>query len=75
MARFAEITDAPFVVAANKQDDPTALPPFYVRRRLGVPNTVPVLPCIGTERESAKNVLVALIKHITAAMHSTAEAE
>jgi hypothetical protein len=75
MTRFAEITDAPFVVAANKQDDPTALPPFYVRRRLGVPDDVPVLPCIGNERESAKQVLVALIKHITATMHSTAEAE
>jgi hypothetical protein len=75
MARFAEITDAPYVVAANKQDDPTALPPFYVRRRLGVPDDVPVLPCVGNERESAKKVLVSLIKHITATMHSTAESE
>jgi hypothetical protein len=34
-----------------------------------------VLPCVGSERESAKQVLVTLIKHITATMHSTAEAE
>jgi hypothetical protein len=65
IARFADITDAPFVVAANKQDDPTALPPFYVRRRLGLTDEVPVLPCVGTERESVKSVLLSLIKHVS----------
>lgn len=66
MARFAEITDAPFVVAANKQDDPTALPVSYVRRRLGVPPEVPVLPCCATERASVKEVLLGLLKHVAA---------
>lgn len=64
MARFADITPSPFVVAANKQDDPTALPPFYVRRRLEVSDEIPVLPCVGTSRESVKGVLMALLQHI-----------
>lgn len=63
--RFAEITDSPFVVAANKQDDPAALPPAYVRRRLNLPASVPVLPCVGTDRESVKSVLLTLLERIT----------
>ncbi len=65
LERFTEITDAPFVVAANKQDDPASLPPFYVRRRLGIPDDIPVLPCIATERESVKRVLLGLLQHIS----------
>lgn len=64
MERFAEITDAPFVVAANKQDDPTALPAAYVRRRLGVPLAIPVIPCVAAERSSVKEVLLGLLKQI-----------
>lgn len=73
ISRFADITDAPFVVAANKQDDPTALPPFYVRRRLGLPDDIPVLPCVATERESVKGVLIALIKHIATSLPPCAD--
>lgn len=64
IARFATITDAPFVVAANKQDDPAALPLSYIRRRLQLPFEIPLLPCVATERESVKNVLLALLDHI-----------
>lgn len=64
MARFAEITDAPFVVAANKQDDPAALPVSYLRKRLQLPVEIPLLPCIATERESVKDVLLGLLGHI-----------
>lgn len=73
MARFAEITDAPFVVAANKQDDPTSLPVAYVRRRLGLPLEIPVMPCIAADRASVKLVLLGLLKHI-AARHVSQEA-
>jgi uncharacterized protein len=66
MAHFAEIVDVPFVIAANKQDDPAALPPTYIRRRLGVPEHIPVLPCITRERESVKQVLLALLDQIEA---------
>lgn len=64
MERFATITDAPFVVAANKQDDETALPLAYVRRRLGVPADVPVLPCVAFDKASVKQVLLALLRQI-----------
>ncbi len=64
MARFAEITDAPFVVAANKQDDPAALPISYVRRRLQLPFEIPLVPCVATDRESCKNVLLSLLGEI-----------
>jgi small GTP-binding protein len=64
MAHFAAITPAPFVVAANKQDDPAALPLSYIRKRLQLPLEITVLPCIATDRESVKSILMALIMHI-----------
>jgi uncharacterized protein len=64
MASFAELTDVPYVVAANKQDDEAALPLGYVRRRLGVPYEVPVLPCVASDRESVKEVLLTLLARI-----------
>jgi small GTP-binding protein len=64
IARFAEITDVPFVVAANKQDDPAALPVTYMRKRLQLPYEVPVLPCVATDKESVKQVLLTLLEHI-----------
>lgn len=68
MTRFAKITDAPFVVAANKQDDPASLPPAYVRRRLSLPTRVPVLPCVAKDKESVKSILLTLLEHITASL-------
>lgn len=59
--RFSTITDAPFVVAANKQDDPSALPISYIRRRLGLPETSPVLSCSVGDRQSLRDVLLALL--------------
>jgi uncharacterized protein len=64
--RFAAITDAPFVVAANKQDDPTALPSDYIRKRLQLSPSVPMLPCIASDRASVKAVLLGLLAHIEA---------
>lgn len=61
---FAGLTDVPFVVAANKQDDPAALPPAFIHRRLGLPQDVPVVPCIATERESVKQVLLTLLNKL-----------
>lgn len=64
MDAFAEITSAPFVVAANKQDDPTALPVQYLRKRLQLPYEIPVLPCVANDRESVKGVLLTLLEQI-----------
>jgi small GTP-binding protein len=74
MDRFTEITDAPFVVAANKQDDETALPVAYVRRRLGLSTDIPVLPCIARDKASVKGVLLALLRLIAAQAVETPEA-
>jgi hypothetical protein len=73
MDRFREITDAPFVIAANKQDDPAAMPPMYVRRRLAVPEEIPVIACTGNDRNSVKSVLISLLKHIMEVQASTAD--
>lgn len=62
--RFAHLTDAPFVVAANKQDDPAALPLGFIRKRLGLPADIPLLRCTTTERLSVKNVLLTLLEQI-----------
>ena len=61
---FRQITNSPFVVVANKQDDETALPIDYIRYRLGVGDYVPVLPCVATDRESVKMVLLTLLDQI-----------
>jgi small GTP-binding protein len=66
MERFAAITDAPFVVAANKQDDETALPLAYVRRRLNLPAEIPVVPCTAFDKASVKQVLLSLLRLIAA---------
>ena len=68
MARFRQITDVPFVVAANKQDDPTALPLSYIRRRLQLPLDVPLLPCIANDRDSVKHILLTLLTQIETAI-------
>jgi small GTP-binding protein len=65
---FTNMTGAPFVVAANKQDDPTALPVEYIRYRLGLPDYVPVLPCVATARESVKEVLLTLLDQVSSEM-------
>lgn len=64
MKRFQELTDAPFMVVANKQDDPTALPPAYIAERLSLAPEVPIVPCVAIDRESVKTVLLALLDHI-----------
>lgn len=68
---FTNILNVPFVVACNKQDDPTCLPTDYIRRRLNLPAYVPVVPCIATHRESVKEVLLSLLDCI----HTEDEAE
>jgi small GTP-binding protein len=64
MAHFARITSTPCVVAANKQDDPTALPLGYIRRRLQLPLEIPIVACVATDKESVKHVLMTLLDKI-----------
>jgi uncharacterized protein len=62
--RFAHLTSAPFVVAANKQDDPGAMPPDYIHLRLGLPVSIPVLPCVASDVSSVHSVLFSLLDQI-----------
>ena len=57
---FAGIADVPFVVAANRQDCPGALPPEYIRHRLNLPDAIPILPCIAHEKLQVREILMTL---------------
>ncbi len=56
--RYAKI---PYVVAANKQDLPDAWPPEDIRIALRLNSNVKVIPCVATNKESVKNVLLELL--------------
>ncbi len=56
----------PYVVAANKQDDPDAWKPEDVRLALRLPREIKVLPLVATEREQVKNVLLELLYTVLA---------
>jgi signal recognition particle receptor subunit beta len=61
---FRSYADAPYVVAANKQDMQDAWPPEDLRIALKVRPDVKLLPCVATDRESVKNVLLELLYSI-----------
>ena len=54
----------PFIVAANRQDHPDAWSSEDLRYVLRVPDEVPVIPCVATDKESAKQVLLTLLYHV-----------
>ncbi len=60
---FTERTDAPYVVACTKQDQKNALPLETIQEQLQL-NAVPILPCVATDKESVKKVLLALLHQI-----------
>ncbi len=47
----------PYIVCANKQDLPNAQPVNYVREKLGLPQNVPVLPCVAKDRDTVYQIL------------------
>ncbi|MBP8252839.1 MAG: ATP/GTP-binding protein [Herpetosiphon sp.] len=53
--------EAPYVIAANKQDHENAWDPDELRLALRLPPEVKIVPCIATERDSVKNVLLELL--------------
>ncbi len=58
------IKGRPVVVAANKQDKPYAWSPDDLRIALDIPPEIPVVPCVATDKESVKRVLVTLIDEV-----------
>ncbi|NLF03333.1 MAG: ATP/GTP-binding protein [Anaerolineales bacterium] len=65
---FRSYASVPYVVAANKQDMPDAWEPEDLRIALDVPQEVKVLPCIATDRESVKSVLLELLYSVLEVM-------
>lgn len=52
---------SPIIIAATKSDNPDAWSPDDPRILLQIPDDIPVVPCIATDKESCKNVLLTLL--------------
>ena len=65
---FRAYAPTPYVVAANKQDHPEAWTPEDMRIALRLDPNVKLLPCVATNRDSVKNVLLELLYSILAEM-------
>ncbi len=61
---FRGYAATPYVVAANKQDLPDAWSTEDLRIALKIDRNVKVLPCVATDKESVKNVLLELLYSI-----------
>jgi hypothetical protein len=58
---FRSYSNTPFVIGANKQDDEDAWPPDDLKIALGLDHSVRILPCIATQKESVKSILLELL--------------
>ncbi len=58
---FSDHADSPFVVAVNKQDLEEAWDVEDIRHALRLRDDVPVLPCIATDMDPVKKVLLSLL--------------
>lgn len=65
---FSEHSDAPCVIACTKQDHKDALPVETIQKQLNL-DTVPVLPCVATDKVSVKKVLLTLLQDILEKIH------
>ncbi len=70
LAAFRKYAKVPYVVAANKQDLEDAWPPEDLRIALRIRPEVKLLPCVATDKESVKSVLLELLDVI---LHEAAE--
>jgi small GTP-binding protein len=61
---FESYAATPFVVAANKQDQEDAWEPDDLRIILRLNEDVKILPCVATDKETVKNVLLELLYSI-----------
>ncbi|MFN2112239.1 MAG: GTP-binding protein [Anaerolineales bacterium] len=67
---FRAYAPTPYVVAANKQDLEDAWEPEDMRIALRLAPDVKLLPCIATDKEEVKNVLLELLYSILERMES-----
>ncbi len=61
---FRGYAETPYIVAANKQDLPDAWSPEDLRIALKIDKSVKVLPCVSTDKNSVKQVLLELLYSI-----------
>ena len=59
--RLRSMAHMPYVVALNRAAGDDNAMVDDVRRRLDVPSDIAILPCDATDKESVKNVLLALL--------------
>jgi signal recognition particle receptor subunit beta len=64
---FRNLSPVHYVVAANKQDVKDAWPPEDLRIALGIDSRVKIIPCVATNKESVKGVLLELLYPIVEA--------
>jgi small GTP-binding protein len=69
---FRAYAPVPYIVAANKQDLEDAWTPEDLRIALRIPGKIKVLPCIATDRETVKDVLLELLYSILETMDEEA---
>jgi small GTP-binding protein len=70
---FRSYAPAPYVVAANKQDIENAWDPDDLRIALRIDSNVKVLPCVATDKECVKQVLLELLYSILELMEEDEE--
>lgn len=68
---FRAYAPTPYVVAANKQDHEEAWSIEDLRIALRLAPEVKLIPCVATDRERVKNVLLELLYSILAEMETT----
>lgn len=61
---FLAYYPVPLIVAANMQDLPEAWSPEDLRIALRIPDWLPVVPCVATDHESVRKVLLTLLEHV-----------
>lgn len=61
---YFERRGTPFIVALNRFDDGHTYADHEVREALDLDAHVPLVMCDARERESSKNVLIALVEHV-----------
>ncbi|GAB4478665.1 MAG: ATP/GTP-binding protein [Anaerolineales bacterium] len=69
---FRAYAPTPYIVAANKQDLKDAWDLEDMRIALRLDSKVKLLPCVATEKESVKNILLELLYQILEEMESRA---
>jgi small GTP-binding protein len=72
LSAFRKMAKVPFVVALNRADDVDPDVEERIRRTLDLDDSTPVVACNATDRESVKNVLLALLYAVVDSIEAAA---